>query len=365
METPDFIERDAAGIVSELVVDLEARTGKTLYPAQPERLMIDFMAYRESLLRAAVQDAASLNLVRFSRGEILDELATDRGMARLPAFAAGCLLTFRVPVALPTAIPIPVGTVVSTGDGAVSVATRSAATLTAGCLSVSVAASALEVGTTGNGYVAGQINQLVSILPGAPATLSVANADTSNGGADAETDERLRQRLLLAFDSYSVGGPVPAYRVLAMNQHPDVIDVGVVSHQPGEVTLYPLQSGGPAGPTVIDAVLTGVADEQVRVLCDTIRAAPPVTVGYAVRATLTLHPGDRADDILPKARAAVRARADQLASRLAGEIVPSQFNAVLQTLVHRVELSEPGYLACERWEWPSCTTIDLRIAEGT
>lgn len=42
-----------------MIAKYEADTGKeTLYPAQAERLLIDLWAYREMLVRVAVQEAA-------------------------------------------------------------------------------------------------------------------------------------------------------------------------------------------------------------------------------------------------------------------------------------------------------------------
>ncbi|MGC0151053.1 baseplate J/gp47 family protein [Chromobacterium vaccinii] len=364
MARPGFIARSADQIVSELVADWERRSGKTLYPAQPERLLVDFIAYRESLLREQVQDAALLNLVRYSRGEILDELATDRGESRLPAFPAGCLLEFRVSAPLAADWLIPAATVVATSNGALSIASMQHAVLPAGQMAVTVRGAALTPGAQGNGYLPGQINQLVSIVQGAPAGLLVSNVTVSNGGADAETDERLQQRLLLSFDRYSVGGPAPAYRLLAMRQHPSVVDVAVVSHAPGEVTLYPLLDSGLPGPTVIDAVQSGASDDAVRVLCDTVVTAPPTARDYSVSALLTLNPGDTAEGVRPVAAAAVRALADSMSAQLGGDIVPSQFVSALQPLAHRVELQGLEYARCARWEWRRCVGISVEVVGG-
>ncbi|NHQ81615.1 baseplate protein [Chromobacterium vaccinii] len=364
MSRPDFIARSADQIVRDLVADWERRSGKVLYPAQPERLLLDFIAYRESLLREQVQDAALLNLVRYSRGEILDELAADRGESRLPAFPAGCLLEFRVAVPLVADWLIPAATVVATGNGVLSVATMQDSVLRAGQVAVSVRAAALTPGAQGNGYLPGQVNQLVSIVQGAPTGLLVSNVNTTNGGADAETDERLQQRLLLSFDRYSVAGPAPAYRLLAMRQHPSVIDVAVVSHVPGEVTLYPLLDSGLPGQTVVDAVQAGTSDDAVRVLCDTVVAAPPIARDYIVSALLTLNPGDTADAIRPAAITAVRALASSMSAQLGGDIVPSQFVSALQPLVHRVELQGVEYARCARWEWRRCGAINIDFAGG-
>ena len=71
---PDFIERDADKITAEMIAQYEAATGKTLYPGQIERLLIDLIAYRETLVRTAINDTGRQNLVAFSRAPMLDYL---------------------------------------------------------------------------------------------------------------------------------------------------------------------------------------------------------------------------------------------------------------------------------------------------
>ena len=48
---PQFVERDPQKIVEEMITQYETVTGRTLYPAQVERLVIDLVAYRESMTR--------------------------------------------------------------------------------------------------------------------------------------------------------------------------------------------------------------------------------------------------------------------------------------------------------------------------
>ncbi len=85
MSTLDVVPNDPGVITAELVAQYEAATGKTVYPAQIERLLIDLIAYRETLLRAAINDAARQNLVRFARAPMLDYLGELVGVARLAA----------------------------------------------------------------------------------------------------------------------------------------------------------------------------------------------------------------------------------------------------------------------------------------
>lgn len=79
---PSFVVRDTAAITAELIAQYESLTGKTLYPAQIERVLIDLIAYRESLLRVALQDAALQNLVRYARAPMLDHLGENVGTVR-------------------------------------------------------------------------------------------------------------------------------------------------------------------------------------------------------------------------------------------------------------------------------------------
>ena len=80
---PSFVDRDPAQIVAAVVADFERETGRTLYPAQVERLLANVLAYRETLLREAIQDAAKCNLLRYSRSTALDMLGELLGVARL------------------------------------------------------------------------------------------------------------------------------------------------------------------------------------------------------------------------------------------------------------------------------------------
>jgi phage-related baseplate assembly protein len=84
MSTLQVINDDAGAIRAEIAAAYEAATGKTLYPAQIESLLIDLIAYRETLIRAAINDAARQNLVRFARAPMLDYLGELVGIARLP-----------------------------------------------------------------------------------------------------------------------------------------------------------------------------------------------------------------------------------------------------------------------------------------
>ena len=115
---PQFVERDPQKIVEEMIAQYETVTGRTLYPAQVERLVIDLVAYRESMTREAIQDAGKQNLVSFARAPFLDYLGELLGIRRLPGSSARTLLRFTFAAPLATSLVIPAGTRAQDSGGA-------------------------------------------------------------------------------------------------------------------------------------------------------------------------------------------------------------------------------------------------------
>src|SRR5579871_60984 len=118
---PQFVN-DADGldpnkILADMVALFESLAGRTLQPAQVERLLINLYAYRESLVRNAIQYAASQNLLAFASFPMIDYLGQLLGVTKLPAQGALTTLQFTLAAALPVSFLIPAGTLVGTTDG--------------------------------------------------------------------------------------------------------------------------------------------------------------------------------------------------------------------------------------------------------
>ncbi|QZA80229.1 baseplate assembly protein [Deefgea piscis] len=358
---PQLIDRDPEKITLEMIAEFERLTGKTLYPAQPEMLFINFMAYREVLLREAVQDAGLQNLVRFARGEMLDEIAKNYDeVARLPAQSARCDLEFSLGAPLAVPLVIPAGTRVGSQNGRVTMATLHNATLLAGSLTIVVASASMDAGVAGNGYIAGQITELLTGIAGA--TPAVRNVTETRDGSEAEDDARFRDRLLDAPEAYSVAGPVGAYRFFAKSAHPDIIDVHVATPQPGSIALYPLMRSGLPSQSILDAVLLKCSSEDRRPLCDSVSAIKPTEIAFSVGANLTLYSSANVPQTLSAARASLDALLLQMRSQLGSDIVPSQITAALQVPgVKRVELPGLIYKAVAQTQWSRCTAVAINL----
>lgn len=293
MTPPEFISTDVNLIVQQMIADYEQRTGRTLQPAQVERLLIDAFAYREGLVRERIQYAATQNLVRFAAAPVLDYLGELLGVSRQPESAATVALQFTI-VAGHGGVTIPQGTRVATADGVAVFRTVQDVVVPPLVNIASVDGECVTTGTLGNGRAIGTV---VTILDPQPFLSAVTNTSVSGGGAAIESDDSLRERIMLAPASFSVAGPAGAYRFYARSASPSIIDVAVIgpnnpqiSVPPGEVHIYPLMADGAVTPTtVLNAVFAACNDDKVRPLTDLVQVFAPNRINYSVRVDATIY----------------------------------------------------------------------------
>ena len=119
---PTFVN-DADGlnpnlILADMVAEFQAAAGRTLQPAQVERLLINLYAYRESLVRNAIQYAGQQNLLAFAVFPMIDYLGQLLGVSRLGAQGAVTTLQFTLQntLTLPYTIPPARRPALSTGN---------------------------------------------------------------------------------------------------------------------------------------------------------------------------------------------------------------------------------------------------------
>jgi phage-related baseplate assembly protein len=359
-------------ILADMIAAFEASAGRILQPAQVERLLIDLYAYRESLVRNAVQYAGQQNLLAFATFPMIDYLGGLVGVTRLQSQPAGTTIQFTLANALTVGYTIVAGTQVSSGDGQVVFATNAEVTINAGATSASVNATATVSGSAGNGFLPGQINVLLNpsaLLSGA------SNTSTTSGGSSPETDDHLRTRIQAAPNQFSSAGPVGAYRFFALSVDPSIIDVQVISPSPGTVSVYVLTGPvavqpasapnaiGIAGPSLLSNVQAALTSDTVRPLTDTVVSSAVTEVDYQISATLTLFSDADPNQTLGAATTAIQQYAIALASKIQRDIVPSQISAALSVPgVYEVTLNSPAYTQLTPGQWANCTNITLAQA---
>lgn len=360
---PSFIERDPATVTAELIDLYEKMTGKALQPAQPERIFIDLVAYRESLLRIKIQQAAVKNLVRFSSGDMLEYLGELVDCPKLAAQPAKTTMRFTLTGIKDFDVVFDAGTKRGSKDGKVVFATDSQLTIPAGQISGDVAATADTAGIAGNGYLAGEINQ--EIDPLAYVQSAVNLAETADG-AEIEDEDHYRDRITSAPESFSVAGPRGAYKALAKGAHPDIIDVAPISTDDAKVHLYLLCKNGAPSLAILDAVVAACSDEDNRPLSDKVLAESAIQVDFAIVVDVTLY--DWCPDTSLTAKANIETLlsdyAATLRSKLGNDLVVKQLEAKVTAYpgVYKPVFSAPlvdRVLADN--EWLNCTSITVDI----
>src|SRR5262252_7678079 len=285
----DFAVKDPTVIVSEVIADYQTafkaltNIAKTLAPADPVRLFLLVVCDWLSQQRVIIDFTGKMNLLKYAHDAYLDNLAAlhgDRAL-RLQSAPASCTLQFTLITALAFDAKIPQGTQVAAGE--VIFATVKDLIIPAGQTTGTVTAIAVAPGSTGNGYLPGQVNWVLDWNQAW--SMTVANVDTTSGGADAETDDQYRYRIWLAIESYSTCGPHDAYEFWALSADPSIIQAVVYSAPAiaGEVWIYPLCTGGTL-PTqaILDAVLASCSDVTRRPVSDYVSVFPPTVVSFSV-----------------------------------------------------------------------------------
>lgn len=359
IQPPSFVERDPAKVEREMVQLFEQLTGRTLHPAQPERIFISVMAYRETLLRQQIQDVGEQALLAFARAPMLDFLGEIVGTERLPAQAATVPIQFTLGAVRGEVVTVPAGTRVQTADGRVVFATGTALEIPAGALAGSVQATASVPGVLGNGYAAGEVSQ---ILDPVAFVSAAANTATTSGGTEIEDDERYRDRIRQAPEQFSSAGSVGAYRFHALSADPAVAHVEITNPSAGVVRIHVLSTSGLPSAALIAEVQAAVSAETVRPLTDTVEVVAPTEVPFAITATIYPRAGEDAAAVLAAAQGAAEAYAAERRAGLGRDIVPAQIIAALYVPgVYDVALAAPGPRAVLPSEWADCTSITLTL----
>ncbi len=337
-----FVETNTEMVKTSLITSFEKIVGRTLYPADPERLFVLWVAQIIVQLRVMINETARQNLSRYAKGEKLDALAElFHNVSRLPETYATTTIRFYFSTVLDNAQLIPEGTRITTSNGIVF-ETEEAAYVPVGSQSVEVSAKCQKAGEIGNGILPGQLTQLVD---GFPYYDHCENITTSQGGSAKENDESLYHRMRASEDTYSTAGPMGGYEYFAKSASGIISDVRATSPTPGCVNVYLLLRGGELpNKEVIEAVLEALSDDTVRPLTDHVAVLPPETIGYSIDLTYYVPADANAESIAAAVIDAVDKYKAWQSEKLGRDINPDQLLYLLkQAGVKRAEIRQPVF----------------------
>lgn len=357
----EFCNCSAEDVEFVIIAGYEKTAERVLAPGDPVRLFLESIAAIIAQQRSLIDFAAKQNLLAYSSGECLDHLGSLLGVSRLKATASTTTFLFTLSDAKDSAVTIPAGTRISTGD--VIFETIAVAMIPIGELSIEVAGLCQSSGAIGNGYLPGQISKLVDPLP---YVSHVVNTTTSSGGGDVEEDDSFRNRIRQVPESFSTAGPVGGYKYWALTAHQDIVDVAVYTPSPGVVEIRPLMSNGELPLSeILDSVDEICNAETVRPLTDTVQVLAPEQVEYSLDLTYWIARSNATmvSQIQSAVEAAVAGYRTWQKEALGRDINPSELIARVQGAgALRCEVRTPLYASLEPWQVAS--DIDVAIVYG-
>ena len=348
MRNPEyqFVDTSVDALVSLLIASYERLSGQTVQPASPERVFIQWAASIVAHERVLNNYTGNQNIPSRAEGENLDALAELMYLPRRPqAQAAGCMQRFHISEPQKSAILVPKGTRV-TSPGGLIWETVEDVYVGIGGTYADVQIRCQTVGAAGNGYTPGQLNTLIDIYDYYSAT---ENLTTSDGGADAATDEEFYQLLRASMDAYSCAGARGSYEYFAKQVSTEIGDVIANSPTPGVVKLYVLMEDGTlAADEIKAAVLAACSADTVRPLTDQVFVEDAEPVPYNIDFTYYIQTGSgkSAAEIQAAVNAAVQEYTLWQGAKLGRDVNPDELRERLyQTGIKRIELREPAFLA--------------------
>ena len=278
----NFAEKDVATITAEVIARFEKDSGRTLFPGDPLRLLALTFIYYLSLQRSLIDFSGKQNLLRYAKDGFIQNIAALVGTTQLEPRSAVTKLKFTLSATLPSSTIIPAGTRATPGNR-IFFATTESVEIPAGEMGVIAHAECTQAGTIGNGFLQGQINRLTDSFA---FNYSVENTEETQGGADLEDIEALRERTRMAPESFSTAGPYGAYVYWAKTANQLIVDVEAVSPSPGVVHIVPLlESGEIPGQSILDEVYKICSADHRRPLTDHVIVRAPEVVKYDIAFT--------------------------------------------------------------------------------
>lgn len=341
----DDINLDA--IDEQMVEDYQNKynelTGETvtLERGEPIALILYACAVQLYQMYMYIDKAGKENLLKYSEGQALDNIAANRGITRNTARSATTAVKFILSEAQVGVVAIPQGTRVT--DGNVYFATDEYAEIPAGKTEVIVDCTAEVAGEESNDLAIGAINTLVDPIP---YVAEVTNTIETTGGTDIESDDSLKERLYYASSSYSTAGPEDSYKYWIKTFNQNITDETIESSIPGEVDITFLLDGEIPNETVVKALQEYLNDETIRPLTDKVVVSTPTPQKYSIDLKYYINSSDSAKvtTIQSDVEAAVEDYALWQRSKIGRDINPSELTKrVIAAGAKRVEITAPDF----------------------
>lgn len=344
----NYIDYDPVEIRKKLEEAYIEIVGSKIGKGDPMSDFLDYVAYINSMIYSKINYTGKMNLLRFATGEYVDALGELIGEVRSPAKKALTTIKYKFSKAFQSVVIIPKGH--KTEALGVYFETISATQLEIGQTEVDIKCECTLTGEIGNGFEVGEIK---TIVDGIPYLESVINITPSQGGAEEEEDESLKEKIRMNPTARSVAGPAASYEYHAKKSHQDVIDVFVTSEVgSGIVKVYPLLKHGEIpGQDILNSIQADLSDKSIKPLTDQVQTLVPIKKQYDINLKYFIIDDVSIDKEATKRNIekAVDEYIEWQHSKLGRDVNPSKLITLMGNAgAKRVEITSPSFSKLER-----------------
>lgn len=345
-----FVDTDTETVMNTLISSYQTMTGRTLYPADPVRIFISWLASIIVQERELINESAKQNLPRFATGENLDSISEIfHNVSRLEPTSATTTLMFTISTTLDYDYVI-TDEIEVTVDGNINFLVKGEIKFKAGQTTAIVEAVCTTTGIVGNGFLPGQITSLITME--FLYFESVTNITESAGGSERESDEAFYNRMRESEETYTTAGPRTSYSYHAKSVSTQISDVSAECSEDGVVDIRIMLYDGNLPPQeLLDKVSSHLNSNDIRPMTDKVIVSAPITVKFDIEAKYYIDSNtDKSiSDIAELVEKAKQEYISWQTEKMGRDINPSYFNSIMMsTGIKRIEIIKPQFAKVDK-----------------
>lgn len=272
-----YLTYDPDAIMEDMMNAYLDAGGDLLYAGDEKEMLLRAVQQIMVQAFAGIDNALRMDTLRYAVRDYLDVYGEKRSCIRIPAQAATA--TVKITMAATGAEgTIAAGTAL-TADGSVIYTTTDELTTAGYAQELTVDVMCTQVGSVGNGLVAG--TQMQAIVPIDGVTEIVCSVSAS-GGQDEETDDAYRERIRTYGLTSVSTGPQYQYESVAKSVSSEIIDARALNLGGGQVGIYIIPTSSTGLDALLDAVRAALSDVTTRPLTDQVTVQAATAVSYTL-----------------------------------------------------------------------------------
>ena len=344
-----FVPTSVEEMLDEMITDYEKSyfdiTGEKIkiQPASETRIFLYTQAYRYYLAYMMIDNGLKMNLLKYSKGDFLDNLGAWFGLKRNDNKPSYATVEFTLSAPRQSSVTIFSGTRVSTDDN-IFFKVIDQVIIPPGEISVTTNVVSVNKGAKTNSIAPGDINIVVDPIP---FVSGVINISKSQGGADTEDDDSYRTRIYYYPDRFSTAGPEDAYIYFARSFSQSIEGIKVHSPEPGHVDIrVTLEGGELPEQAFLDELYNHLNDRDIRPLTDFLSVRAPDKHFYDIDMKYYIASSKYSDAALiqEKAAEALKNYIKWQSAEIGRDITPDMLvKLLIEAGVKRVEITRPFF----------------------